>query len=814
MTNRPPHTEGHRQRWLRNGAGLFTHKRVEEELGIYEAIIASSDDAIVSKTLEGIITSWNQAAERMFGYSAQEAIGQSITLIIPPELLHEEEMILRNLREGRHIKHFETTRRRKDGRRIKVALSISPVRDRVGTIIGAAKIARDITEYKRETEERLRLAALVESADVPILSKTCDGVITSWNKAAELTYGYSAEEAVGQPVTLIFPADRQAEFLEIMERILRGERVQLFETVRRRKDGMLLPMSVLVSPIYDGEGRIIGASDIAHDITERKRQEKQEHFLAELSKELASTLDDQKALDAVARLVIPHFADWFAVDLLDPSGRLDLRTLAHTDPEKVCWGHKLREQYPPEADAPTGVAHVARTGLTEWYPYVSDEVLVARAFNEEELALLRRIGYSSVMLIPLQARGKTIGVISFVSAESGRRYDQRDLALGEEVGRRVGLALEHARLYREVQQSRDQLDIILHGVADGILLYGSESRILYANEMAAQMMGFASVQDLLAAGQPNALKKYDIFDEQGQPIAPASLTHLRVFAGESEAQMTMRYQEKAGKEDDRWSLVTSRPVIGPTGTVAMVVTIIHDITEPMRIEQRKDAFISMASHELKTPVTSLRGFTAILQRRLKKQGDEQGLFYLARMDSQLRKLTTLISELLDISRMQAGKLVFHAENCDFDALIDEAVENVQAATTTHQVRIEGRTGVRIHGDPERLEQVLLNMLTNAIKYSPEAKDVVVHRFCNEVQAIVSVQDFGIGIDKAHHERIFERFYQVGDTEDKTYPGLGIGLYISNEIVARHQGRMWVESRKGEGSTFFVALPLLQEAASV
>lgn len=178
------------------------------------------------------------------------------------------------------------------------------------------------------------------------------------------------------------------------------------------------------------------------------------------------------------------------------------------------------------------------------------------------------------------------------------------------------------------------------------------------------------------------------------------------------------------------------------------------------------------------------------------------------MLSQLNKLTTLISDLLDISRMQSGKLALREEPFDLDALIEEAVENVQATTMTHHLSIEGRTNALVFGDKERLEQVFVNLLTNAIKYSPRTEKVMIHLFRDEErkEAVVSVQDFGIGIDKTHHEKIFERFYQVTDPEEKTYPGLGIGLYISGEIVARHHGRMWVESSKGKGSTFFVALP--------
>ncbi|MEO8956222.1 MAG: HAMP domain-containing sensor histidine kinase, partial [Ktedonobacteraceae bacterium] len=222
-------------------------------------------------------------------------------------------------------------------------------------------------------------------------------------------------------------------------------------------------------------------------------------------------------------------------------------------------------------------------------------------------------------------------------------------------------------------------------------------------------------------------------------------------------------------------------------------------------------FISMASHELKTPVTSLKGFSYVLQRRLTKQGDEQSLQYLSRMDAQILKLTKLISELLDISRMQSGKLAFQQELFDLDTLVQETMAAVQAATASHQLQIEGKAEAQVLGDKDHLGQVFINLLTNAIKYSPKADTVLIHLSKNQEQAIVSVQDFGIGISEPHHQKIFERFYQVTDPEERTYPGLGIGLYISHEIVERHHGRMWVESsKKGHGSTFSVALPLSKE----
>ncbi len=789
-------------------------QRDEHCMHLQASLIELAYDAIIVRDPASTIASWNRGAEQLYGWTAQEAIGNVTHEFLQTHFPVSREALDRFLATGKQWEG-ELVHTRKDGTQVIVESRQVVTRDPHNNPLAILEINRDITGRKqreREHQEQYRrLAALVESSDIPIIGKTREGIITSWNRAAERTYGYSAQEAMGQPITLLFPPDRQDESARIMERIAQGERVDLYETARRRKDGTILPVSITVSPIHDSEGQIIGASDIAHDITERKRIEEQEQFLTEVSKVLSSTLDYQETLANIARLVVPQLADWFAVDLVDANGHFELIEIAHENPEQVRWARRLRDYYPIDPDAPIGAPNVVRTGQSERYSEITDEMLVAAARNEEELAIARQIGYTSIMLVPLVARGTTIGVVTFVSTEAGRKYDERDLALAEEVGRRAGVALDNARLYREVQQSRDQLDIILQGVADGILVYAPDSRIMYANETAAQMTGYASVQEMLATPQRSILSRYKLIDEQGQPFPRSYLTHLRVFAGEQEAQAMIGYTERETGQPERWSLVKSRPVPGESGEVAMVITIIHDITERMRVERRKDEFISIASHELKTPITSLKGFTNVLQRRLTKQGDAQGLHYLARMDAQLNKLTTLISDLLDISRIQSGKLALRAEPFDLDALIDEAVENLQAATATHHLLIEGSTGAQVFGDKERLEQVFINLLTNAIKYSLKAKTVIVRLFRDgdAEQAIVSVQDFGIGIEKTHHEKIFERFYQIIDPEEKTYPGLGIGLYISSEIVARHHGRMWVESRKGEGATFSVALPLLR-----
>ncbi len=235
------------------------------------AIVDSSDDAIISKDLNGILTSWNAAAERLFGYSQKEIVGKSVLTIIPPELQYEEPGILAKLRRGEKIEHYETERVRKDGRRVFVSLTISPLKDSTGKVVGASKIARDITERRRLDDIRFRLAAIVNSSDDAIIAKDLNGIITHWNAAAERLFGFKAEEIIGQSVLTIIPSELHDEERTILASLKAGQKIDHYETERLRKDGSRVAVSITISPIKDEKGRIIGASKIARDISERKK---------------------------------------------------------------------------------------------------------------------------------------------------------------------------------------------------------------------------------------------------------------------------------------------------------------------------------------------------------------------------------------------------------------------------------------------------------------------------------------------------------------------------------------------------------------
>jgi PAS domain S-box-containing protein len=235
------------------------------------SIVDSSEDAILSKTMEGIITSWNSGAEALYGYKADEVIGKHVSILTPDEQLDEIPQLMRRLANGEVIGHYETLRKRKNGSLIHVALTLSPMRDEKGIIVGASAVARNITLEKRLRAERQFLGLIVEGSDDAIYSKDLNGIVLSWNPGAEKIFGYTPEEIIGKPVAMLTAPGNENQVPEILRQLKAGNRIEHFETQRKRKDGTLIHVSLTISPVKDDAGNIIAASSIAKDITKQKQ---------------------------------------------------------------------------------------------------------------------------------------------------------------------------------------------------------------------------------------------------------------------------------------------------------------------------------------------------------------------------------------------------------------------------------------------------------------------------------------------------------------------------------------------------------------
>ena len=252
---------------------ISERKRSEEMASHVASMIQASDDAIIGKSVDGTIVSWNPGAERLFGYKAEEVIGRPMALLVPPDRTAEFARIMKGLRHGKHIEHYETTRLHKDGHRIEISVTISPVKDRTGAVIGASVIARDITRQKLVEELVSHFAAIVETSEDAIISASLNGTILSWNAGAERLYGYKAQEMVGRPLSLQGPPGQTDKMARVMKALRHGEHFEHYEISQLHKDGRPIETSVTISPVKGKGGAVVGASVIARDITRQKLAE-------------------------------------------------------------------------------------------------------------------------------------------------------------------------------------------------------------------------------------------------------------------------------------------------------------------------------------------------------------------------------------------------------------------------------------------------------------------------------------------------------------------------------------------------------------
>ena len=351
------------------------------------AIVNASDDAIISHALDGTIETWNPAAERMFGYAAAEAIGRRVDMIVARDHLADEQLLTEEIRRGGTVRHFETVAVTKNGATIDVSLALSPLVTPTGEILGVARIARDVSREKPVERELARLAAIVDSAEDAIISKDLNGIVLTWNRAAEQVFGYQAAEMVGRSITTIIPSDRQQEEVEVLSRIRQGKHVEHFETVRQRKDGSLVEISLTVSPIRGAAGRVIGASKIARDISGQRRLVRaaeeasrvKDEFLAMLSHELRTPLNavlgytrmirsgqvstdkQDRAIDIIERNA--NVLSQLVSDVLDVSSYRHRQDAAESEPVRPDPGRGGRgRRHPPVGRCQGGRAQPGQAG--------------------------------------------------------------------------------------------------------------------------------------------------------------------------------------------------------------------------------------------------------------------------------------------------------------------------------------------------------------------------------------------------------------------------------------------------------------------
>ena len=646
-------------------------------------VVESSDDAIVSKDLNGIVTTWNRAAERLFGYSPAEMIGQSIRKIIPADRQHEEDFVLDRIRSGEGISHFETVRVRKDGTEVPISLTVSPVYDDHGNVIGASKIARDLSERNQADHASHRLAAVVESSDDAIITKDLNSIITSWNPGAERIFGYTEEEAIGKSIRMLIPPELQSEEDVVLAKIRAGEKVDHYETTRLKKDGTPLAISLSVSPIRNRQGVIVGASKIARDVTQRVRLEAlaNEHAsntqkLGEIGAVVASTLDRESLVQKVT----------------------DIAT-SITGAEFGAFFYNVHDGHAGHAYMLYSLSGAPREAFAN-FPHPRATAIFAPTFQGQ-------------------------GIV---------RLD--DVTLDPRYGKNPPY----------------------QGMPPGHLPVKSYLAVPVKNQSGGVIGG-------MFFGHSNA----GVFTQQ----------HEHLAAG-----------------------------IAAWATVALENARLYG--EARDANRLKDEFLAVLSHELRTPLNAILGYARLMRGNMLPE--DQIARGLETLERNARWLTQIVDDVLDVSRIVSGKIRLDVQAVELAGILDNAIATVQPAADAKNVRLQSLIDPRvgpISGDPDRLQQVVWNLVSNAVKFTPKGGRVQVRleRVNSHVEVVVS--DTGIGIKPDFLPLVFERFRQAESGPTRKTGGLGLGLAIVRHLVEMHGGSVHAASPgEGQGATFTVRFPVM------
>lgn len=357
-----------------------------------------------------------------------------------------------------------------------------------------------------------------------------------------------------------------------------------------------------------------------------------------------------------------------------------------------------------------------------------------------------------------------------------------------------------SKLEQKFVTQSHQLQTITDNAASCLFLLDAIGRPTFMNPAAEKITGYKleEVQDKVL----HSIMHHKKVDGTPNPIEDCPINNAVRDLGH-----VKDYEDYFIKKDGSFFPVSySVASLESKGKPQGAVLEFQDITKRKELERQKDDFIGVASHELKTPVTSIKAYTQVLKLRFKKNNDARSVELVDKMDFQLDKLTNLIGDLLDATKLEGDRLQFREAYFDFNKLVNEIIEEVQITSEKHKIRKHLSSSKTVFADRERIGQVITNLLTNAIKYSPHSKEVIVSTSYKNGEVKLCVQDFGVGIPQSKQDKVFERFYRISGPKEDTYPGIGLGLYISSEIIKRENGRIWVESIKGKGSTFCFCLP--------
>jgi PAS domain S-box-containing protein len=779
---------------------ITLQKKAEEERSRLAAIVDNSDDAIIGKSLDGIITSWNAGAERLYRYTAAEAVGRHISLLVPPDQIDDIGKILDKFRHGEAVHHHETVRVGKDGKQVQVSLTVSPIRDRDGKLIGASTIARDITGRK-QAEETIRRASaynrsLIEASLDPLVTISPDGTISDVNAATVNVTGFSREELIGTDFSKYFtePGKAKAGY----EKVFRDGSVTDYGLEIRNRDGKISPVLYNASVFKDENGSVAGVFAAARDITERKKAEEAARRAGAYNRSLI-----EASLDPLVTIN----PDGTISDVNDATVRItgvSRETLIGTDfsryftePAKAKAGYEQVFRDGSVTDYELQIQHkdgrvtpvlYNATIFKDGHGDVAGVFAAARDITERKKAeeAARRAGAYNRSLIeasldPLVTINPD-GTISDVNAATVNVTGfSRDELIGTDFSKYFTDPRKAKAGYEQVFRDGSVTDYgleIRH--TNGRVIPVLYNATVYRDESGNITGVFAAARDITERkrAEDALLRAYRELDDR--------VKERTIELQEANSHLEKEIADRKATADE----------------------LRKKSEELARSNLELQQFAYIASHDLQEPLRAISGFTELLAKRYKGQMDERADKYINFIIDGTKQMNQVIFDLLEYSRVQTKAHEFGL--IDMNSSLKQALRNLQASIKEKDAIITADPLPELSADGIQITQLFQNLIGNALKFQKPGTIPVIHVSAREQGDtwIFSVTDNGIGIDPQYTERIFKIFQRLHAKGD--YEGTGIGLAICRRIVERHMGEITVQSEPGVGSTFSFTLPSRNE----
>jgi PAS domain S-box-containing protein len=740
------------------------------------AVEEAASDAILRIDADGVIAAWSPAAQDAYGYPSGEIVGRPLAdLCAEPEAA---DRIAESVRSGQRLTDELMDQRRKDGGIFSASVTVIPSAEPPEAIV----VARDVGELRRTTDELRNADAKYRSLaeHLPVVtyvrSFADDREPTFVSPQIDLLVGYTAEEWLADPglfLRLVHPDDRDrvAAAQDAVD-AANGLRTS-YRMVAR--DGRTVWVQEEAVAVLDESGRPLCIQGYLLDVGERKAAEearnelraaeavtaaeardrqRKSDFVAEAASVLASSLDVRSTVGEVAALAARELADWCIVDVLKEDGSVTRYAAERAEPSV--------SSAEPDAEPEQAVIDVIRE-------------------RRHELS-------ESHMRLPLVSRGRSaVGALTLVTGEHAARYGADDLPWARAVAGMIALAIDNSRLHAEVEARSDANRVLTH-VGEGVFLLDQGGRIRLWNPASAAITGVSAD---VAMGKP-ASEAIPGWQEVSERI-PLGTTHEPVRAA------ALPLDTSRG---ERWISISGVEFFGGT------VYAFRDITEEHRLDELKAEFIATASHELRTPLAAVYGAAQTLRRHDFALDDAGRERFISMIVDESNRLAAIVNQILLANQLDVGRLDLVTEPFDAVDLAERVVESARSHAPDHVTfDVHAPEDVPpVAADKDRARQVLVNLVENAVKYSPGGGRIELGLEAADGAVVFRVVDEGMGIPADEQRRIFEKFYRLDPNMLQGIGGTGLGLYICKELVERMGGSIWLESEEGKGSTFFFQLP--------